>query len=245
MTGIPSSPAWTVDLDPRSGVDQSEESLTVHWADGPRETMRLHEYGRVYDVPGLYEEVVQRRLRCASPATVATALVEQVAGQGEDPSALALLDVGAGNGVVGEELRGRGVRGPLVGVDAEPRAEPAAARDRPGLYAAYRIGDLGAVDVAALVAEHGLNGLVSAGALGSGHVAASAIDAAWRAFPSGAWLALTAADEVLAEGDVAEYVRALRRGEHDTDVLHLAPFRHRLRMSGEPIGYQVLVARRR
>lgn len=237
---------FTAELDRRPGRSQEEERLIVHFEDGRQEEMPLHEYGRVYAIPGLYEDVVQRQLACASPSELAGALIREVEAEGASLSDLRVLDIGAGNGVVGEELRGLGLAAPLIGLDNEPEAGPAAHRDRPGLYAEYLIGDLDDFSIGSLVEDHDLNCLVGAGALGLGHISAASFDRAWRAFPPGAWLAVTAAEEVLSPaGDpLAEYVAALRRGEHGTGVRHLGRFRHRLRMSGEPIYYYVIVARR-
>ncbi|MCK9249670.1 MAG: class I SAM-dependent methyltransferase [Solirubrobacteraceae bacterium] len=236
--------AVTLNRDP--GLDQGDERLTVVHADGRREEMRLHEYDRVYAVPGLYEEVVQRELDCRSPATLADALVGAVDRAGGDVAAIRALDFGAGNGVVGEELRARGVTGTLVAVDAATGSREAAERDRPGQYAEYVVGDLADADVPRLVARHGLTCLVGAGALGLGHVSAAAFDAAWQAFPVGSWLAITVTDDVLDPdaGDLSAYVARLRAGGHGSEVVHVERFRHRLRMSGEPIHYHALVARR-
>ncbi len=66
---------YSVELESVVGRNQAEEVLTVTYRDGRSDRMRLHEYDRVYSVPGLYEEVVQRRLECASPATIATRVV--------------------------------------------------------------------------------------------------------------------------------------------------------------------------
>jgi head-tail adaptor len=238
--------AFTVELDTAPGTGQGDERLTVRFADGRRAEMRLHEYDRVYAVPGLYEEVVQHRLACASPAELTSRLVEQVTAHGGDPVGLRVLDFGAGNGVSGEALRAGGVGGPIVATDAAQAAPAAAERDRPGLYAEYVVGDLADVDVAGLVARHGLNCLAGAGALGLGHVSAVSFAAAWEAFPAGGWLALTVAEELVDEqaGDLGAYLAELRAGAHATEVLHLGRFRHRLRMSGEPIHYYALVARR-
>ena len=238
--------SFTAELDTQPGQAQQEERLTVHFHDGRRETMRLHEYGRVYAVPGLYEDVVQRQLQCASPAVLADALVDEVTAEGGSPADLRVLDVGAGNGVVGEELRRRGLEAPLVGLDNEPAAAPAAHRDRPGLYAEYLTGGLEEAPITSLVRDHGLNGLVGAGALGLGHISAAAFDEAWQAFPAGAWLAITVPEEALSDedGPLADYLAALRRGEHGTEVRRTHRFQHRLRMSGEPIHYHVIVARR-
>lgn len=237
---------FVAELDASRGRGQDQEALTVTFDDGRSETMRLHEYGRVYAVPGLYEDVVQRQLECASPSVLADALLAQVTAAGQRPEDLRVLDLGAGNGVVAETLVERGVRAPFVGIDNEPEAKLAADRDRPGLYSDYFVGGLEEAPLDALVAEHGLNAMVGAGALGLGHIPPASFDAAWRAFPAGSWLAITTGEDILdAEGEeLAEYVAALRRGEHGTEVLRLERFRHRLRMSGEPIHYYVLVARR-
>jgi trans-aconitate methyltransferase len=235
-----------IELNTTPGTTQDLESLTVTTDDGRTEQMRLHEYDRVYAVPGLYEEVVQRRLECASPRVLAESLVAEVRAAGEEEAALKILDLGAGNGVVGEELRRQGVREPLVGLDTSRIAPQAAERDRPGLYERYLTEPLDAVDVAGLVAEHGLTCLAGAGALGIGHVTRAQIASAWAAFGPGAWLAVTFPEDILgpAGGELGEFVQALRDGEQDTQVLRLERFRHRLRMSGEPLHYYVLVARR-
>ena len=98
---------YEIELQP--GDDQTQESLVVRHADGRTERFRLHEYPRVYAIPGLYEEVVQRRLRCASPRRLTELLIGRATDAGTAPAELAVFDLGAGNGVVGEELRARGV----------------------------------------------------------------------------------------------------------------------------------------
>ena len=234
-------PGFTVELDRTADRTQQEERLTVRWDDGREEEMRLHEYGRVYSVPGLYEEVVQNQLECASPDVLADTLLAAAG----DPASLRVFDVGAGNGVVGEALRSRGVTTSMLGLDTEPEAGPAAERDRPGLYARYFTCGLEELAVADLVAEHDLNCFVAAGALGFGHITPEVLDGAWSAFPSGSWLAVTVPAELLESEDdpMARYFGELRRGEHGTEVTHVERFQHRLRMSGEPIFYDVIVAR--
>ncbi len=237
---------FNVELDQRSGLAQADERLTVIFADGRREHMRLHEYGRVYAVPGLYEEVVQKRLECASPAALSKALVKHVSQCGEDSSALRLLDIGAGNGVVGEELRKLGVNGTFVGMDNESGARDAAERDRGGLYVEYLIGDLAELSISSVVEKHNLTGMVGAGALGLGHVSARDLNATWQQFRPGAWLAVTLPENIVNadRNELSEYIAALRAGEENTEVIEFSRFRHRFRMSGEPIYYYLMVARR-
>ena len=51
-----------------------------------------------------------------------------------------MLDFGAGNGMMGEELKKHGVSR-LIGVDIIPEAYDAAVRDRHGLYDDYYVED--------------------------------------------------------------------------------------------------------
>jgi len=234
------------EIELESGRDQTEESLLLRHADGRTERFRLHEYTRVYAVPGLYEEVVQRRLRCASPAKLAELLIECAADAGVEPSALAAFDLGAGNGVVGEELHTRGV-GTLLASDNIAAAREAALRDRPDLYAEYLVGDTDALpQVAGLIREHGLNALVAAGALGLGHISAASFHRLWGAFPPGSWFAVCLHEDLAQPGgsDFGDYLAGFEGREDGGEIVVREPFRHRLTMAGEPIPYVAIVARK-
>jgi hypothetical protein len=235
---------YEVQLQP--GRDQTEESLVVRYPDGTTDRFRLHEYDRVYAVPGLYEEVVQRRLKSASATILAERLVAYAAAAGIAAADLAVFDLGAGNGVSGEELRARGV-GTLVASDASAAARDAAQRDRPGLYAEYLVGDTDDLpQVPALIAEHGLNALVTAGALGLGHVSADSFHRLWSAFGAGAWFSVSLHEELAEPGgsDFGDYLAGFEARPDGGEILLREPFRHRLTMGGEPITYVAIVARR-
>lgn len=73
------------------------------------ETVHLHEYARVYAVPGLYEHVVQDLLQCTSPQVAAAGFMRAAASLGLEPGSMTVLDVGAGTGLVGELVRRGGV----------------------------------------------------------------------------------------------------------------------------------------
>lgn len=237
---------WTVELDPTPGRRQGEEQFLLH-RDGATEAIVLHDYARVYSVPGLYEEVVQRRLECASPATVAAALVEGADAAGVPPGELRVFDLGAGNGVVGEELQARGAT-VVAGADGITEARDAARRDRPGLYAHYLVGETLDVDeIRGLVASEGLTALVAAGAVGEGHVPVDALEQLWAAFPPGSFLALTLKDGGPATGDhdvrdVLAMIERLAGDEHPTRTVVRRSFRHRLSMAGHELQYLVVVA---
>ncbi|WP_433801421.1 methyltransferase [Actinomycetospora sp. CA-084318] len=233
---------FTVELDPTPGRRQGEEQFLLH-SEGGTQRVTLHDYATVYDVPGLYEEVVQRQLECASPATVADATVEAGAALDLAPADLRAFDLGAGNGVVGEELTARGVT-VVVGADGIPEARDAAHRDRPGLYAHYLVGErLESAEVARLVGEERLNALVAAGAVGEGHVPVDALDELWSAFPAGSVLALTLKDAP-DDHDVSD-VEAMIAARSDTEIVVRRSFRHRLSMAGHELYYLVLAAVKR
>ena len=104
------------------------------------ETVHLREYARVYAVPGLYEHVVQELLQCESPQVAAEGFMSAAASLGLEPGSMTVLDVGAGTGSVGELARRGGVA-QVVGVEALSAERAACLRDRPGVYADYRVGD--------------------------------------------------------------------------------------------------------
>jgi hypothetical protein len=217
---------------------QHEETLVVE-VDGREQTMRLHEYERVYAIPGLYDEVL-RRLEYGSPGKVAELLLSA---PGVQPGALRALDLAAGNGMSADPLVAAGVA-TLVGMDLIAAARDAALRDRPGAYAEYVAGDVGEPGlVAGLVERHGLNALVCAG--GISHIPVEAFAEGWSAFPPGAWLVATAAEDLGDPGDgpYGAWVAREQAAGRLSDV-HVERFRHRRAMSGAPLEYTALRARR-
>jgi SAM-dependent methyltransferase len=148
-------------------------------AGGRTERLRLHDYERVYAVPGLYEEVVQRRLGCRGPDHMADLLAAAATGIGRPPRSLRVLDAGAGNGVSGAALAARGMT-PVVGLDILPAARAAALRDRPGLYGAYLAADLCALSAAdeRIIRAAAPDTLACVGSVGGGHLPPAAVAAA-------------------------------------------------------------------
>jgi trans-aconitate methyltransferase len=231
-----------VELDETPGRAQQEEAFVLTRDDGTSERIVLHDYSKVYAVPGLYEEVVQHQLNCASPQVLAQTLADAVAEAGGSTADLRVLDIGAGNGVVGEELHARGAQ-VVAGTDGVEAARDAARRDRPGLYEVYEIAGVDDIDVKQLVADHGLNTLTSAGALGIGHVEIADVAQWWAAFPPGSWFAVTVPLDV-ADPAGEDLLGVLAAAEPTTKVVRQENFAHRRRMSGETITYSVIVARK-
>jgi hypothetical protein len=130
----------TLQGDPPIGA----ERIAVYHDDGTVEEITLHDYARMYALPGVYEQIVQEDLRCRSPAQVAQMLAGALHALHRDPAGTRVIDVAAGNGVSGEALRATGVD-VVLGTDLAPEARAAALRDRPGVYDEYLTLDLTAL----------------------------------------------------------------------------------------------------
>jgi hypothetical protein len=239
---------FTVTLDDGPDRDPGEETFTVTFASGRRERIGLHDYDRMYAIAGLYEEVVQRRLRCASPAKLAEVLLRVAELERRPPHLLRVLDLGAGNGLVGAQLHARGVR-VLAATDSATRARDAAARDRPGLYASYVLANANGqpAELGSVVRELGINCIVCAGALGFEHIEARSFTELWDLLPPGALFALTVHEQLARPGasEIGDELEGLGAGVAGTEVVVTERFRHRLSVTGEPIHYLAIGARKR
>jgi hypothetical protein len=57
--------------------DQDEEWITLV-SEGRTEKLRLHDYEKLYSIPGLCEEVIYEQLQCNSPQVVCSMLKEEI-----------------------------------------------------------------------------------------------------------------------------------------------------------------------
>jgi hypothetical protein len=205
----------------------------------------LHDYARIYEVPGLYERVVQELLECRSPQVSANLVARVGRRCGVPASKLRVLDVGAGNGVSGEYLRSQGIEH-LAAIDSIEQARLACLRDRPGLYESYEIAETGVQFTEALerLRRFDANVLSCVGALGGGHVPNASVAAAVESLASPALVVLTIAERWLGPVGVEGYLQVLSGSLRSTrmDLVIEESFTHRLDMSGEPIPYRAIGA---
>lgn len=225
---------------------QSEELCEIY-RNGSWHRLRLHDYADIYAVPGLYEHLFAHTLRCTSPQRVAR-LLATVLGEWSLPATdLSVLEVGAGNGMVGEQLRLLGVRR-LVGVDIIPEAAHAARRDRPALYDDYLVADLCALsesDTRRLV-KCAPNCLVTVSALGFGDIPPRAFATAFNAIASPGWLAFNIKDAFLTGRDDSGFSRLIR-AMGDREIVQMQAYQrysHRLATDGRPLPYVAMVTRK-
>lgn len=140
----------------RGTKDVPQDDEWCELVDGENVTrVRFHDYAQVFSIPGLYDQLFggpESETKCVSPQVLAGLLREQLPlvlrGRGE-PDGLRVLDLGAGNGMMGEEIRSLVAQGygpvvptTIVGLDVLPEASEAAERDRPGVYDAYVVVDV-------------------------------------------------------------------------------------------------------
>src|SRR4051795_771899 len=96
-------------------LDQDVEWCRVTVAGETRE-IRFHDYHEIYAIPGLYEFLFYERLQCCSPEVVSGLLEDELESDEVDPTGLRVLDLVAGNGMVGEKLAEMGAQS-VVGID--------------------------------------------------------------------------------------------------------------------------------
>lgn len=242
---------------PRSGLpvflpEASEEiEQDEEWFEfmdrGQRRRLRLHDYAAIFATPGLYESLVYRALECRSPGRVVGPLRAELAAQDASITDLRVIDLGAGNGIVGELLRRAGA-GELVGVDILPEAARAARRDHPQAYDDYIVTDLATSDPAAerSLRDFAPNCLVTVAALGFGDIPPEAFLKAFNLLPPGGWLAMCIKDRFLEDDDDSGFGSLVRSMVADgtLELLHRERYVHRLSIQGEELHYVSLVARK-
>jgi len=228
-------------------LEQNEEFCFLVDSDAQERKILFHEYGEIYKIQGLYEQLFYERLKCNSPAKVAEALKYSVSQVHEHFSELRVLDLGAGNGMMGEKLRKHGVSR-LVGVDIIPEAKEAADRDRPMVYDAYYIEDFCNLPMQQKedIQEWSFNCLTTVAALGFGDIPARAFIEAFNILQSKGWIAFNIKETFLDKSDESGFSVAIRElilSEY-LDIYYLERYQHRLSMEGQPLYYFAIAGRK-
>lgn len=227
-------------------VDQDSEWCVVE-REGRWREIRFHDYAALFEIPGLYEKLFAEMLRCHSPRVVAKAIVRECERLGRPMKTLRVLDVGAGNGMVAEELVRAGV-GDIVGLDILPEARAAALRDRPGVYSEYFVKDLMQADehMRSSLRARDLNCLVTVAALGYDDVPVRAFVEALGLVSTGALVVFNIKEEFLSTFDGSGFGTTLR-SLYDAGTLRplrQRRYRHRNATNGEPLYYVLVLAQK-
>jgi SAM-dependent methyltransferase len=229
-----------------NNLDQDKEYFFLIEPDGTKRKILFHEYAEIFKIKGLYEQLFYERLQCNSPAKVSKALSYSVSQVQENMSKLRILDLGAGNGIMGAHLRKKGVSR-LVGADIIPEAKEAAERDRPLVYDTYYD-----VDFANLTLEQredlqdwSFNCLTTVAALGFGDIPVKAFFEAYNILQKNAWIAFNIKEVFFNNGD--QSLNAIRQLIFSDffDLYYLERYQHRLSMEGEPLYYFAIAGRKK
>ena len=206
--------------------------------------LRFHDYGAIYGRPGLYEQLFYDRLRCNSPGKARDVLLKVLADNQQDVHSLRVLDLGAGNGMVGELLDAARV----IGVDILPEARAACERDRPHAYDAYYVTDMTQLDAATAQKMSGwqLDCLTCVAALGFGDIPVAAFAQAFNLISPGGWIVFNVKESFLREGDRTGFSRLVKElmFSEALEVHHMERYRHRLSIDGAPLFYHLMAGRK-
>jgi predicted TPR repeat methyltransferase len=228
---------------PMVSMSQDREWCLVE-VDGVWRKIRFHDYDKIYAIPGLYEALFYGVLGCNSPAKVRKVLKRCIDRDGADPGELRVLDLGAGNGMVGEELATMGVRH-VVGIDIIKAAAKALRRDHREAYDDYFVLDMTDVldrDLERLSA-FGFNCLTCVAALGFGDIPPAAFANAFNLIEQGGWVAFNIKSDFLDPTDRSGFAGLVQRMIESKviSIRESEEYPHRRATTGEPLPYTVVV----
>jgi predicted TPR repeat methyltransferase len=245
-TGANGSPLVAMP-EPSLSMTQDAEWCVVR-VDGKWRQIRFHDYEELYSVPGLYEKIIYDILRCDSPHMVRRLLEAELSEAGTSAEELRVLDLGAGNGMVGEELADLGTNF-IVGVDIIEGAAEATERDRPGLYENYCVVNMAALNEAQRreLAGYRFNTLTCVAALGFGDIPTRAFVSAYNLIAPGGWIAFNIKEDFLSDGDHSGFSRLVRAmlGDGTLELRQRRRYQHRLATDRHPLYYVAIVGIKR
>jgi len=226
-----------------SNLDQDAEWFEARLG-GEWRRYRIHDYDQVYMIPGLYECVVYRALKCNSPVKVTQLLVEALNDDEVSPKTLRVLDFGAGNGMEGPELQNIGVDH-VVGADIIEEGKISTERDRGWAYADYLVDDFTKLtpENEKRLRGHKLNAMTVVAALGFGDIPTKAFAKAIDVLDTPAYIAFNIKEDFVQDRDESGFAEMLRELARE-DVLRTHAYRryrHRFSSSGKPLYYGAMV----
>jgi len=230
----------------QNNISQDEEWCEV-CVDGKNKRIRFHDYGKLYEIPGLYEKLFYEKLKCCSPSVVVNLLEDVASDFGEDTDEFKVLDVGAGNGMVGDELDNIGVDS-VMGIDILPEAKKATFRDRPKIYDDYLVTNLADMPQKHKIKleEEDFNCLTTVAALGFGDIPPIAFLRAFDFIETPGWIAINIKEDFLHEDDTSGFCRLIRQMNREKlmQIQCYRRYQHRISITGKPLYYVAMIARK-
>ncbi len=235
--------AFTIHLPEVEKIEQGKEFFILDYKDR-KEKIEFHDYDRIFEVPGLYEYLFHEQYKCNSPEVVCELLKTHIEEGGKETEPLHALDIGAGNGMVGEQLAGIGADS-IVAVDIIEEAAEAARRDRPGLYRDYHVADLTDLtpEVESSLEATDFNCMTVVAALGFGDIPPGAFAQGYNLLSSPAWVAFNIKENFVSEDDLSGFSKLIGRMDREgiLDIRERRRYRHRFCQDGTPLYYYAVV----
>ena len=232
--------------DDSNGLSQDEEYCLIV-EEGQERKIRFHDYHEIYKIPGLYEHVFYKVLKCDSPNVVTSMLVDEVSKSGSSLSDLVVLDIGAGNGLVGEALSNKGI-GSIIGVDIIDEAAEAAQRDRPDVYENYFIEDLCNLDSSSRekLESSEFNCLTCVAALGFDDIPPAAFASGYNLLSDDAWVAFNIKEDFISDCSSSGFSGLIDEISKDGifEIKTKQTYQHRLSVNGAPLHYIAIVGKK-
>ncbi len=230
----------------QNNISQDKEWFEVR-VGGYLKRIRFHDYGKLYEIPGLYEKFFYEKLKCCSPSVVVNLLEDVASDFGIDTDEFKVLDVGAGNGMVGDELDNIGVDS-VMGIDILPEAKKATFRDRPEIYDDYLVTNLADMPQKHEIKleEEDFNCLTTVAALGFGDIPPIAFLRALDFIKTPGWIAINIKEDFLHEDDTSGFCRLIRQMNREKfmQIQCYRRYRHRISITGKPLYYVAIIAKK-
>jgi len=237
---------YNIEFPEIGAIAQGKEYFILE-KNGVKEKIEFHDYDRIYEIPGLYEYLFYERYQCNSPEVVCGLLKKNIDAARKADEPLQALDIGAGNGMVGEQLVDIGADA-VVGIDIIDEAAEALERDRPDIYADYHVADLTSLTprVERALDKFDFNCMTVVAALGFDDIPPEAFASGYNLVSSPAWVAFNIKEDFVCEQDRSGFCRLIDRmgGEGLLDIRDRQRYRHRFCQDGTPLYYHAVVGRK-
>ncbi len=237
---------FNIHLPDVESIEQGKEFLLLE-QEGCKIKIEFHDYDRIYKVPGLYEHLFYDRYQCNSPEVVCGLLKKHIEKEHSADPEIVALDIGAGNGMVGEQLADLGARS-IVGIDIIDEAAEAVKRDRPGVYDAYHVADLTDMpsDVEAALNDVDFNCMTVVAALGFDDIPPEAFASGYNFIDPDGWVAFNIKEDFVCEQDQSGFCRLIEQLEEDgaMEIRERLRYRHRFCQDGTPLYYYAVVGKK-
>jgi hypothetical protein len=227
-------------------IEQGKEFLILD-RNGRKEKIEFHDYNRIFEIPGLYEHLFYEQYRCNSPEVVCGLLKKQIEQAHEGSERIVALDIGAGNGMVGEQLADLGAKA-IVGIDIINEAAEAVQRDRPGIYDAYYVVDLTDMptDFERSLKKYDFNCMTVVAALGFGDIPPDAFASGYNLITEQGWVAFNIKEDFVCAEDQSGFCKLIECMEEEgvLETRERIRYRHRFCQDGTPLYYFAVVGKK-